>query len=186
MIAQMKSKIEEQLMAELSRRNTDFITSWAITQPGAIECLVDITLSKEEKLSFRASWALEKLSDHYSGILDEYMPRIIKSLQKIPSSSTRRTLSKVLMFHSIPSELEGETLDFCLKMIENAKEPVAVKANCMTLVFKLLPKYPELKNEFFAIIETQIPYNTVAFKARFEVLKKQFFPKNKNYPGVFP
>jgi len=176
MIVNWRANIEKQLMAEISRRNTDLVASWAITQPGAINCLVDIAFSADDILSFRASWVLEKLSEHYSGILDEYIPKIIKALPDFTSSSTRRTLSKVLMHHTIPEDLEGETLNFCLNMIESAKEPVAVKANCMTLVFRLLPKYPELKSELFAIIETQIPYNSVAFKARFDVLKKSFFP----------
>ncbi|MFA6403111.1 MAG: hypothetical protein WCX31_16030 [Salinivirgaceae bacterium] len=169
----MRSKMAEQLMAELSRRNIDLVASWALGQTGAISCLVEITLSQEEKVSSRSSWVLEKLSDQFPGILDEYIPEIITAISTIESSSIRRTLAKVLMLHKIPESLEGQTLDFCLKMIERVKEPVAVKANCMTVLFNLLPKYPELKNEVFAIIETQIPYNSVGFKSRFEVLKKR-------------
>lgn len=177
MVNQLRSRLAEQLMAELSRRNIDLVVSWALGQPEAISCLVEITLSQEEKLSSRSAWALEKLSDRFPGILDEFIPEIITAISTIQASSIRRTLAKVLMLHIIPESLEGQTLDFCLKMIERVKEPVAVKANCMTVLFNLLPKYPDLKNEVFTIIETQIPYNSVGFKARFEVLKKQIATK---------
>ncbi|HAZ03158.1 MAG TPA: hypothetical protein DCY97_13470 [Marinilabiliales bacterium] len=173
----VKEKLEKQLMAELSRRNTDFIVHWAQNQPGAIKELVEMVLSHQEVVASRAAWVLEKLSGNYSGLLDAHIPKIIKSLSAIPSSSTRRTIAKVLMFHQIPEESEGELLDFCLRMIEAAKEPVAVKANCMTLVFSLLPKYPELKNEIFALIENQIPYSSPAIYARYHVLKRKHFPE---------
>ncbi len=173
-LAHMREIAEKQLMAELSRRNTDLITQWAEQTDGAITALVDIVLTHEEnKLPQRAAWVLEKISERNENILYERLNEILKELKNIPSSSTRRTIAKVLMLHTIPEEFEGELLNFCIKMLENPKEPVAVKANCMTIVFNILPKYPDLKNEIFAIIENQIPYHSVGFKSRYGVLKRQ-------------
>lgn len=170
----MRERLENQLLAELSRQNINYITHFAEENPEAIEHLVALTFSSEEKLSMRASWTLEKLSERHPGILDEELPSLIKFLENVPFSSTRRTLSKVLMFHEIPEAYEGMLLDFCISMLESPKEPVAVKANCMTIIFNLLPKYPDLKNELFAIIEDQIPNNSAGFGARYKVLRKKF------------
>lgn len=169
----MKNKLEQQLMAELSRRNIDLVTQWIIEQPESISTLIALVLAHNEKVSPRATWVLEKLSEKIHEPAANYLEIIINELQNIKSSSTRRTISKVLMLHTIPEKYEGELLDYCITMIELPKEPVAVKANCMTIIFNLLPKYPELKNEIFAIIENQIPYNSVGFKSRFSVLKRR-------------
>ena len=169
----MKAKLEQQLMVELSRRNIDLITQWSEENPESINVLIDMVLSHEDKLAMRASWVLEKYSEKYPNCLQERIHEIIDVLNKIPSSSTRRIIAKVLMYHTIPEEKEGEILNFCITMLERPKEPVAVKANCMTIVFNLLPKYPDLKNEIFAIIEDQIPYHSVGFKSRFNVLKRR-------------
>ena len=169
----MKESIKKQLMAEMSRRNIDLVTQLFVEQPSKIPILIELVLSHDDKSSMRASWVLEKLSEKLNEPASDYIYTLIKELPNIKISGTRRTLSKVLMLHTIPDEYEGELLDFCITMLETPKEPVAVKANCMTIIFNLLPKYPELKNEIFAIIENQIPNNSKAFKARYSVLKKK-------------
>lgn len=161
-------------MAELSRRNIDLLTHFAETHPPAVDILVDLVLSHQPKLAERSSWVLEKLSERNPGLLDASLTRLIENLKHIPSSSTRRTLSKVLSLHTLPEAYEGPVLDFCLNMLEAPKEPVAVKANCMSLVFQLLPKYPELKNELFLLIEDQLPYQSVGFASRYKVLQRKY------------
>jgi hypothetical protein len=170
----MHAKIEQQLMAELSRRNIDLLTHFAEANLPAVDVLVGLVLSHRPKLAERASWVLEKLSERNPGLLNASLPRLIDNLKQIPSSSTRRTLAKVLSLHTLPEAYEGAVLDFCLTMLEDPKEPVAVKANCMSLVFQLLPKYPELKNELFLLIEDQLPYQSVGFASRYKVLQKKY------------
>lgn len=169
----MKQKIEEQLLSELSVRNIEMVVAFCNKNPEAINILLDNVFIGDDKLSMRSAWALEKLCLQHDKLLQPNIDLLVKQLDKLKTSSVRRIVSKILMLHSIPEDYEGEVLDFCLSMIENPKEPVAVKANCMTTVFNLLPKYPELKNEIFTIIEDQIPYNSVGFKSRFNVLKRK-------------
>jgi len=176
----MKEKLRKQLLAEQSRRNIDLVVSWCGTDAEKIQQLVTLSLSNENGIASRAAWALEKLASNQPGSLDNWIPQIITHLTAINSSSTRRTIAKILMLHSIPEEFEGEVLDFCLSMIESPTEPVAVKANCMTTVFNLLPKYPDLQQEIFSIIENQIDKNSVAFEARYLLLKMKFkIPGNR-------
>jgi hypothetical protein len=170
----MHERIQNQLMAELSRQNIDLVAHFAKENPEAIHYLLEMTFAEDEKLSMRASWTLEKLSEQNPGILNDKLHYILKNLEKIRHSSTKRTLTKVLMFHAIPETYEGMLLNFCITGIESPKEPIAVKANCMSLVFKLLPKYPDLKNEIYTLIEDQIPNNSVGFGARYKVLRKKF------------
>jgi HEAT repeat protein len=169
-----KEKLKEQLLAEISRRNIDFVVDSVESNPKLINYLLELYVDNDRQVSMRAAWGIEKLAERKNVDLTPFIPGIINNLPKLKHSGTRRCIVKVLMLHDIPLEQEGEMMDFCFQMLESPKEPVAVKANCMTSVFKLLPKYPEIKNELFAIIEDQIPNNSVGFKSRFNVLKRKY------------
>lgn len=170
----MRDKLAKQLEVEISRRNIDLVTQYVIENEGGVQALVELVLENDPKVSHRAAWALEKVSEKQKEPAAVYLPMLVEQLNNFHHSGIRRCIAKVLMMHQIPETLEGEVLDFCLNMIESAKEPVAVKANCMAITFSLLPKYPELKNEVFEIIKQQIPFNSVGFVSRFKVLKRKY------------
>lgn len=178
----MKERLTKQLEAEISRRNIDLVTQFVLETPGAVDVLVEIILDDNEKVSHRAAWALEKVSEKLDSPVKKYLTALINSFDGFGHSGIRRCLAKVFMLHKIPEDLEGKVLDFCLTLIEEPKEPVGVKANCMAIVFNLLPKYPELKKEVFEIIEHQIPYNSAGFESRFEVLKRKMKQSLSNLP----
>lgn len=169
-----KAQLTEQLMAELSRRNIELIVSIAQNKPQVIHHLIDISLQHDEKISMRAAWALDKLAQNKPDVLATRLGDFYENLNRIPESGTRRCVLKVLMQYPVPELHESTFFDFALQMIESPKEPVAVKANCMTLIFSMLPKYPELENEVFEIIKSQLPNNSVGFKSRFKVLQRAY------------
>lgn len=175
----IREQLIEQLLAEQSRRNIDLVVHWAFANPISLELLVEMALSNSETVSARAAWVLDKMSEKEPGCLQSFIPQIILAIKKVRSSSVNRALTKVLMLHAIPEEYDGEILDFSLLAIEKPSEAIAVKANSMTLAFRLLHKYPELKNEVFALIEQQIPHSAPAIGARYHVLKKKYFSATK-------
>ena len=121
----------------------------------------------------RAAWALDHINSNGKINLQQAVNKLIPHYGTLTEQGAKRCVSKLLMTNIIPEEYEGEVLDICLTAIEDTKQALAVKANCMTIVFNLLPKYPDLKDEVFAIIEDQIPHNTIGFKSRFNVLKRK-------------
>lgn len=170
----MKEKLREQLLAEISRRNIDFVVQQTEQNPELLDGLLELYTDADHQTSMRASWGLEKLAERKKIDLTPFLSSIIGKLSQLKSSGARRCIAKVLMQYPAPENCEGELLDFCFKMMEDPKEPVAVKANCMTIVFDLLPRYPELKNELFAVIESQIPHSSVGLESRFNVLKRKY------------
>lgn len=136
----MKVRLRQQLLAELSRRNINLIVEAATENNAIIHHLVDFVLLHQEKISSRAAWALDKISQTKPPMLKTRIGELYQALDKISESGTRRNVLKVLMQYEIPDTFESQLIDFALKMIESPKEPVAVKANSMTLIFNLLPK----------------------------------------------
>ena len=171
--------LKQQLLSELSRRNIDLVVHWAGVDSERIAQLAELVLLHDSKLSMRACWALEKITCKHPGILDNWLPELIENLDKYPLTGTRRIMAKILMLHQIPEDYEGPVLDFSIRMLESPSEPVGVKANCMTIIFNLLPRYPELEPEIKAIIEDQADKNSVGFKSRYKVLMQKYKKKDK-------
>lgn len=170
----MQQALKEQLLSEMSRRNIDLVTKYIEDNPEQLKDIVELVMGHADVIAFRASWVLEKLTERKNVNVNPIIPQIVSILNEIPLSGTRRTIAKVLMMVDIEEEEEGYVLEFCMNMLESPKEPVAVKANCMTIVFALIPKYPELKDEVLAVIEDQIPHHSIGFKSRYNVLKRKY------------
>lgn len=65
-------------------------------------------------------------------------------------------------------------MDICFAYVESSTEPVAVKAFSLTILGKFSKAYPEIIPEIKLLIETQLPYQTAAFKSSAWALLKQF------------
>ena len=170
----IQQRIIEQLNAEMSRKNIDIVAGYILKNPEHISILIELIFSEDRDISLRAAWTLDKVSEKNCGLVSKYISRLISGLPEIKRTGTLRGVTKVLMCNNIPEKHESFLFDFCLSVIESAKQPVAVKANCMTIVFKLLPKHPDLINEITEVIESRIPYNSAGFKSRYKLLKNKY------------
>ncbi len=170
---EIKAQIRTQLLAELSRKNTDLIAQWLEEHPGYQAYFLELILGQDEKLSMRAAWALDVVNSKGKLKLQKTVHQLLPHIPTIPFPSTRRCLSKLLMRYPIAPEFEGEILDYCIRSLEDPDEPVAIKANNMTVIFNLIPKYPELQAEIFSLIEHLIPQNSAGFQSRYKVLKQK-------------
>ena len=57
-------------------------------------------------------------------------------------------------------------MNLCFSFIQSHDEPVAIKAFSLTILERLLPLYPDIKNELLLIIEERWEHETAAFRSR--------------------
>ncbi len=80
--------------------------------------------------------------------------------------AVKRNTLKILQFVDIPEDLLGITADICFRLLNDGKEPIAVKVFAMTVIFNIVKKYPELNEELKISIEEQMPFASAGFKSR--------------------
>lgn len=136
------------------------------SSPDAFNKLMILSLSKDMPGCWRAAWMMDYLAE-----LDPSLPkRHIKHLwQQIPDEhpdGVKRSILRILTRYEIPEDQQGIATDLCLDWLVRESIPVAVKIYCMEILLMITREYPELKEEFSAIIEDQIPHNSVGYKAR--------------------
>jgi hypothetical protein len=91
---------------------------------------------------------------------------MILALQVPRSDAVKRCIIGILQDADIPEVEEGILADRCFQFLNSAKETIAVKVFSMTVLFRIVKKYPELKMELKESIQSQLPFGSAGFKNR--------------------
>jgi hypothetical protein len=170
--------IRTQLLSELSRANVDYTIHALGNNPDYFKELVNFIMNEPDPLPMRASWVVEGITDKYPEMISPYVGMLIRNLRKFSHQGTCRNLLKIFSRMEIPPKYHGILLDICFDWLPSEDRTVAEKVFAMQIIANHLNLYPELSNEFFEIIDDQIPKNSPGFYSRATQIKKQF-SKNK-------
>ncbi len=118
------------------------------------------------RITQRAAAIVNEVCERKPEWLEPYYERVILNLRNDVHDAVKRNTVRLLQFHDIPEDLLGEAADVCFKLLESAKEPVAIKVFSMTVLFNIVKRVPELKSELEYMIEEQMPYGSAGFVSR--------------------
>ena len=99
-------------------------------------------------------------------LIEKHLKPILENLQNPVHDAVKRNTIRIIQSMDIPEELLGLTAELCFKFLNSGTEPVAIKAFSMTVLFNIVKKYPELKDELKMSIEDLLPYGSAGFKSR--------------------
>ncbi len=156
-----------------------YIAGYVAKNTKAIPVLWDILKSEPEPYNVRAMWAFELLCLNDETIFEEYLDKIANFFIISQNTSINRMLSKLLMLKNVSCKNEGGVLNSAFERLCNKTMPIALRVNCMQIIFNLSQKYPELGIELRGIIESEIETCKPAFKSRAKKILKQMKISNK-------
>ena len=159
-------KISEQLKVELSRWNVDYVSGFVGNDPDRFHELWNLVFPENYPISQRAAWAIDIIIEKYPDLIKPYLDQLLVILPEIQHNAIKRHMMKILTFQEIPEKYLGKIIDLCFEWIQENDMPVAVKVHSMQVIFNTMLKFPELKDEFVAVLEDQMPKNSVGFKSR--------------------
>lgn len=131
-----------------------------------VSSLISILQHEDIDTAMRASWVLNHLYDSKRFSLRNHFSFIVKELSKKRSTSISRNLLRIFQFEDIPEEIQGELLDLSLELSCDIKQPTAVRAFALQVVYNLYTSYPEIKNELVYACELGVKHGTVGLKSR--------------------
>jgi len=165
--------LSEQLMAENSRRNTDYIAQHIGNNPDLFRDLINVLFGKKPSLSNHASWVVTAITDLHPEQLKPYLKKIIDRIEKFDHTGIHRSLLRSLAKMNIPEALQGKLFDICYRWLQSRVEPPAVKVHCMQILFNLSENEPDLRKEIKLIIEELTDHESAAIKSRSRQLMKK-------------
>lgn len=152
------------LLAEMSRKNTDFVKDVVLSNPELFKELIQLALLNEEPVSRRAMWVIDVASEKNPAILKPYLNDLIIHLSKYNHDGLKRHTLRMLSRYDIRFDDFLHILDLCFEFIKSAKESVAVRYQAMNLLYVMSNKEPDLKYELATTIEMQMHEGSIGLK----------------------
>ena len=130
-------------------------------------------------LSMRASRVIWLIAKKYPSFIDPYLPEFIDRLTKFKVDGIRRNILSILVDIPLPDIDLGELFDICYTALESEKEPVAIRGNAITILYKISEKEPELKTELIELFQAQLPCDSRGIEARINEMLKRLMKEIK-------
>lgn len=166
---------KDQLLAELSKRNTDYMASVIGNNEALFKEIMDVALFAENNVSGRAFWVIETVWLKYPFLINPYIGNLIDFLPKTKKDNQRRHSLKILStidLKKLDEDRLGMLIDQCFKWLEDGINPTAVKTFAMEIIYNYVRIEPILAKELIAVIENQHDDSTPGFKNRANKLLK--------------
>ncbi|MCW3787631.1 hypothetical protein [Plebeiibacterium sediminum] len=165
--------LKEHIQTRANKTETVSLTQYIIDRPHLIEELYHLIFTCDKKEQWKAAWLFEHVYLEDKTIIRPFLKDMIKRFPNLQSDGVKRHFSKMLAYSDINNLLDGNFINICFDWLISEKIPVAVKANCMHILYNATKVYPELKPELKMILEEQFDNNTAGFKSRAKKILKE-------------
>ena len=178
--------MDDCLLLEMSRRNTDLVADLVFQKPELFEELFLVYARNEEPVSRRAAWALDTVAEQYPELLSSHLGEIIDLLPKFRHDGLKRHSLRMLARSPLPSGNRlGELITICFDWLISPNEAVSAKVYCMELLYRISQLEPDIKKELADSIEWRMNEETPGFKNRGQKTLKKLYFEIHSHPKPF-
>jgi len=156
-------ELEDLLLREQSRANTDLIISIVMERPEVFEQLWRILLLNKDPLSRRAAWAADYCAESRPQFISNRIEELASGVPGFSSDGLKRHSLRMLSRSPLPEENLGILADACFNWLQSPSESVAVKMYSMVILDRISESIPEIRRELYDIIEIQLDEATPGF-----------------------
>ncbi|MCP4520643.1 MAG: hypothetical protein GY827_02935 [Cytophagales bacterium] len=131
----------------LNKGRKEELLSYIEENPQDYSTLVDIALSLDKRLTWRATWLLNLISSKKENrISPQNIQQFIDTLEN-PKDGYQREILKLLLKVEINEDQEGILFDTCLDLWQNIKKSPSVRITALQHIIHIIKKYPELTKD---------------------------------------
>ena len=157
--------LEEILMREQSRANTDFLVLALKEKPLLFVDFWSVLMKNSDPISRRAAWVIDYFTEEQPQYLNERIEELAENLSRFTADGLKRHSVRMLSRSPLPTQQLGVLTDISFKWLQSPAESVAVKMYCIVILERVTKIYPELIPELCDIIDIQLDEATPGFKS---------------------
>jgi hypothetical protein len=168
------SNIEDQLV-DSSR----IIADMAVRNIGNSQDLFDeairLMLVDKYPISMRSARVVQLVAEKHPNLLRPHVNTIISALTNSKVDGVKRCILKVLAETPVYMSEDdfGGLADICFNFAEDENEAIAIRAFAIDILLQVVKKYPEIKPELKAILESILPIGSKGLKNKsIKILRK--------------
>ncbi len=151
---------KEQIFQALeSWENMDYFIREVKSNDEALNILMDLALNDNSHVTWRAAWLVDKVHQKSPELIKPYLEQIVDNLKTQELQGKKRHFLKLISLHEVNPKYHGFLVDYCISSLTSAKEPIAIKAHAMQVLYNISLKEPEFRNELILILEHEITYH---------------------------
>jgi hypothetical protein len=158
--------IQEALTQGHSTEIRNEIIAYVGSNPTRMKELMDCYFSDNLRLNQRASWPLNFIARKYPEQMEPYHEQMMDAMENPLHNAVLRNTVRIYEDIDIPESIEGRLFEKCYEYVADPKMATAVRAFSLTILEKLIIKFPELQNEVIELIKEQVPHGSAGFKNR--------------------
>jgi hypothetical protein len=129
--------------------------------------LMKLFYAGEYRLTQCAAGIMGYCAERRPGLIRPYLPKLLDYLKRDDMhDAVKRNILRLLQYVEIPRRLAGKVYAHCVDLIDDACEPVAVRAFALTVAARIARPEPDLMNELRLIARKHLPHTTAAFQKR--------------------
>lgn len=163
--------IRSALLAEHSKRQTMAIVDHIGADPKRFAELMTIFLGNSQVEAQRAAWAVRYCAENHHELAAPYIRQMTEQLERTDGHpAVRRNVAVLLQFVDIPKRMEGRIFDACYRLVDDPRQPVAVRVFAMTVAVRLANGEPALLGELRLMVQKHVEQASIAFSKRFDAL----------------
>jgi hypothetical protein len=156
----------EFLNIDSSRLNADLLVEKFEKDKNVFDTILTAMYLDTYPLSMRASRVIWLIAKKYPSFVYPYLPEFINRLTKFKVDGVRRNILSILAEIPLPDIDPGELFDICYTWLGSEKEPVAIRGNAITILYKISEKEPDLKAELIELFQAQLPCRSKGIEKR--------------------
>ncbi|MEM1219567.1 MAG: hypothetical protein AAGH79_11665 [Bacteroidota bacterium] len=142
------------------------IADYIGSDPERFQALMDIFLFDEYRISQRSAWVLSHVADRHLFLIHPYIEAIIDRMLTSNNDAIKRNTLRIFAMMELPEEWQGRMVDICFNLLDNPKEPIAVRVHAMQNLWNICQKEPELIPELKVIIEDHMATGSAGLRSR--------------------
>jgi hypothetical protein len=147
-----REELKEFLVYDLSSEWIESLIASKSDKSELVEMLYSLSWTNEQPASWRSAWVLEHLAHDNKELIRHYLKEIPKKLYNAESDGQKRHYLKMLLLFPVTEVDMGRLLDLSFRWLESPSESIAVRAQCMNAIEKIMKYEPDIKEEFVAML----------------------------------
>lgn len=165
--------LDELLLREQSRANTDFLVDIVLKNPDLFNELWALVMRNEDPISRRAAWVADYCAEIRPAFIENKLEELSMRVNTFSSDGLKRHALCMMARSELPVHNLGYLVDACFRWLENKTESVAVKMYSMVILERVCRQLPEFSSELYDLIKIQLPEARPGFRNCGEKIMKQ-------------
>lgn len=142
----------EQVLLKGSKK--ELMIAYLKDHPGEVEEAIQLAISDQKKLSWRAAWVLSEILPEQAHKISLHIDKILEVLPEFEDGH-QRELIKVLQQCDLDEDQESLLYDHCVNIWEQIRKQPSVRYKAFEIMAHTSDKYPELIHEVLMLTEPQ-------------------------------